>query len=692
MSSSISSIFRRASLLSVAFVLSSCSLFLVSGNAFADDPAPCTPPVNNQNGVHWPVGADASTFTYQCTGPYTGYWTNAYYEYNPATAQRSPLYSPDYAYDCASSTWMMTEWDYSPASGSFIKNRVASPTTPALPTGCPAPVPSTPASNALATSDSNNPATNSAITNSGPGSSNTVADSGTTANATTNNTGLGMNNGISSSATTGSSAVLGNTTGGSATTGDAQSIANVANLLQSTSNVFGPGAVTFTANINGDVTGDFMFDPSAVLASGPGSSNQVAGNIDVNTNNTNTTNAQINNTIDVGAASGDATVASNTTGGDAATGNASAIVNLMNLINSTVAAGQSFIGTININGDLNGDILLPQNMLDQLLASTGPGSSNDASATTTNNVTVANNITEAVINNIASSATTGNASVTGNTAAGTATTGNAGTNVTLLNLTGSNTIGKNDLLVFVNVLGKWVGMIMNAPAGTTAAELGGGITESGPNSSNTTASSISDTSNVTNNANLGITNNVNVHATSGDATVANNTAGGNATTGSAHTAVNILNLMGSNISLSDWFGILFINVFGTWNGSFGVNTSAGDPTASSAQNPVQAASHEAAAQALKQFASFASHSTGSAHHFTTSSTSTNSSGAPSEGVLGSMILASNKAAPNAHVATTSKPTVDKATHSSYWLVAGGVGVSLAILLAGERERFFKRGH
>lgn len=31
------------------------------------------------------------------------------------------------------------------------------------------------------------------------------------------------------------------------------------------------------------------------------------------------------------------------------------------------------------------------------------------------------------------------------------------------------------------------------------------------------------------------------------------------------------------MGLTGWFGRLFINVFGTWNGSFGVNTSAGDP-------------------------------------------------------------------------------------------------------------------
>src|SRR6185369_250889 len=137
-------------------------------------------------------------------------------------------------------------------------------------------------------------------------------------------------------------------------------------------------------------------------------------------------------------------------------------------------------------------------------------------------------------------------------------------------------------LVFVNVLGKWVGMIMNAPQGSTAAELGDGISQTGPNYNISTALNTTDNSTLTNTANLGITNDLNVHARSGDASVTGNTSGGNAQTGDAQTAVNVLNMLGNNLSLSDWFGVLFINVFGAWNGSFGVNTTAGDPVAAAA--------------------------------------------------------------------------------------------------------------
>src|SRR6185369_2693865 len=101
----------------------------------ADD-APCSAPTSTASGVSRPAGADAGTFTYQCTGPYAGLWTNAYYTYNPATGLRTALYSPDYSYDCATNKWSMTNWNYSPASGGFVQSRIAPTTTPSLPTGC----------------------------------------------------------------------------------------------------------------------------------------------------------------------------------------------------------------------------------------------------------------------------------------------------------------------------------------------------------------------------------------------------------------------------------------------------------------------------------------------------------------------------------------------------------------------------
>jgi hypothetical protein len=643
-----------------------------AASAAADDT--CTPPAATTPGVHWPTGSDDATFTYQCAGPYAGNWTNQYYEFVTATAQRLPLYDLEYSYDCTAQTWTMIKWLYSPAQGAYYQTRVNTATGPDVTIDCPAPAAAT---NQTSSSGESDASPTQTVSTTGPGSTNSSGSNTTIGSTVTNNTNLGMTNGVSSQATSGNVLVIGNTAGGSATSGDATSIANIANLLQSTSNVF-DGAITFTADINGDVNGDFIFDPSALITgTGTDSTNSAANNLTINTDTPNNTDAQINNNIDVGATSGDATVANNTTAGDATSGNATAIVNLMNLINSVVASGKSFVGTININGNLNGDILLPQSFIDQLLASSGPSSTNTSTTTANANTTITNNTSSDIQNNITSSAQSGDATVAGNTTGGSATSGSAGTNVTILNLTGSNVIGSNDLLVFVNVLGHWVGMIVNAPAGSTAASLGGGITASGPNSTNTTNNSLTDNTTVTNNNTFGINNNVTASAQSGDATVRGNTTSGNATSGNAQTAVNILNMTGSNLSLSNWFGVLFINVFGDWNGSFGVNTSAGDPVPANTGDPTPPVVQQASAPpapSTRQFASFVSHLSGS------SSTDTDTSSL-SNATLASVLGASTPQ--KTVIQKSGLPTPDNASHPSYLVPAIGITIA-ATMLIGER--------
>ena len=592
---------------------------VTSATTFADDavsaPVACVAPdTSNQAGVHTPTGSDAAMFTYQCDGPNTGDWTNAYYLYDPATNSRTQLYSPNYGYSCTSGIWSMDSWDYSAGQHQYFLDRISTPAPAGFATNCLV----APAANVPGLADSTTANSFAAPNATGPGSNNTTNLGINNSTNLTNATNATVNNGTTAVATSGNALVLGNTTGGSATSGNTSDQANVINLLQSSSNVLGSGqhVTTFTANINGDVNGDLLFDPSTLgsLQNASGTTN-ISNNLTVN----NSTNATLNNTIDLNAASGNAGVIGNTTGGDATSGSAQAIANVMNYINSAVTAGQSFIGTININGNLNGDILLPPDLINQLIASNvptvnvnipAPNSTNTNNTTVNNNVTVNNTNNEGINNTVNSNATSGQASVSGNTSGGNATSGSATTHVTAFNLTGSTVIGQNDILVFVNVLGTWVGMIVNAPAGSTAAELGGGITR------NTT---VDNNATLNNTNNFGINNNINVAAKSGDATVTRNTKGGNASTGNADTAVNLLNVEGSTLDLSNWFGILFINVFGTWHGSFGVNTAAGDPIARSQPTASAPTSNSAATATLPaQVFRFAPR-TGAASTFTSAS-------------------------------------------------------------------------
>lgn len=130
-----------------------------------------------------------------------------------------------------------------------------------------------------------------------------------------------------------------------------------------------PNILTFTADINGDVNGDLLLDPSKIGSMQPAnSSTTLDNNVTVN----NSTDAAIVNNIDLAANTGDAGVIGNTSGGNATSGTADAVANVVNVLNSAITAGQSFVGVININGNLNGDILLPPDFIDTLLASNVP--------------------------------------------------------------------------------------------------------------------------------------------------------------------------------------------------------------------------------------------------------------------------------------------------------------------------------
>jgi hypothetical protein len=366
-----------------------------------------------------------------------------------------------------------------------------------------------------------------------------------------------IDNTLDSTATTGNAQVNSNTAGGDATTGDAAAIATIMNMINSSTSTNGAEFATFVTDVVGDVHGDIMLYPMLLAAMLQAANNPTESTLTVN--NT----ATINNDINLNATSGDATVANNTAAGSATSGSADTVANVMNIINSIIAANQSFVGTVNIYGNLDGDILVAPDFLPQLLAS------NNGSSATAGSLVVSSDDTQSIINNIDLTAASGNATVANNTDAGNATTGDAKTNLVLLNLSGHQIIAKDSLLVFVNVLGQWVGIIVDAPNGTSAAALGTGVT-----TNNTTPDL---TINVDNTSK--IVNNLNLNSQSGDAAVTGNTNAGNAATGNATASANVANITGSQLGLSGWFGVLFINVFGSWLGSFGVDTERGNTPA-----------------------------------------------------------------------------------------------------------------
>jgi hypothetical protein len=517
-----------------------------------------------------PTGADSKAYTYNHD---TGMWENEHYAWDPATKKTTPKQEQSYSYNPSTGMWDTTDWQYNPASGKYEPNTVSTAQAPA----------------GYSTTSSNSPAsTQLGVSNTGPDSQNNIGLNSNTNLHFDSFFNARISNNFNSTAISGNAAVLQNTNGGSATSGDAQAMANIINLLQSSwGSAQNGNLMTFNSDINGNVYGDLFIDL-----------HQLAGRVNVEANQTTdvdinvVTDTRFDNNINLDARSGSATVSGNTQAGNATTGDAAAMANVVNMINSSIATGQSFIGALNIHGNLEGDILFPPGLLEYLIAHTGPNSSTNISSQNTTNITANTTDNQTINNNITATASSGNATTSGNTQAGNATTGNATTDVTILNLTGRQVIGSNALLVFVNVMGEWVGLIMNAPSGSNSAVLASNV-------SGDTNVSLNNRTNVdvnqTNNSVLN--NNINVNAASGDAAVTGNTIGGNATSGNATATVNLANIVNSQLSFSDWFGLLFINVFGSWRGSFGIDTEAGNrPTATpSKATPSVAAIKEAMA-------------------------------------------------------------------------------------------------
>jgi hypothetical protein len=560
----------------------------------ADHPAEPAHKCPAAYGTTNPTGSDSRMFSFNTTACK---WESQYYSWDPATKIRSPRFSLEYKLNNETGQMERTNWIYSPAARAYIARIQVLPQPQSPP---PAPITSS-VSSPNGSSDPNNDTqpigssspvnavqsgsgTNGIITPMGTmgtnnrssgnlNSSGLASSSGAVANANTN---VKAGNVISSYALSGSAQVQGNTNGGDAITGDTTAYLNLVNLLQSSWNPADGQLITFIEDIDGDVVGDLTIDPGQFAPGKLSTRNfSIEPNLDIRV----ASEGQIKNAVVLDSTSGDAQIAGNTSAGQARTGSADAVANVVNLMNSAISANSSFLGILNINGNLNGDILLPPDFIDQLIASNTPTATLDTSNIENGQLLADVTANQAINNNVAASAISGTATVAGNTTAGGAATGKSSTNVTLFNLTGNEVVAGNAILVFVNVLGEWVGLIMEAPAGSTAAVLGGAVRQN---------NSLANNKSVSIRSNNAITNDVWVNARSGDASVRYNTNAGHAATGDATASANIANIIGSQLSLSDWFSVLFINVFGSWNGSFGIDTAAGNPVITAA------ATHKAA--------------------------------------------------------------------------------------------------
>ena len=308
------------------------------------------------------------------------------------------------------------------------------------------------------------------------------------------------------------------------------------------------------------------------------------------------------------------------------------------------------------------------------ISNTGAGSTNTIGTNANGpgaNATFNNFYNASISNKVTSTAQSGDAGVTGNTTAGNATSGDATAASNTLNLLQSNTsfAASGNVATFSSdINGDVVGDLLLDPAVLASLQ---------PQNGGNVPANIT----VNSQGNGQINNDINLHAGTGNATVANNTTGGNAASGNATASANILNLTSDNLSLGSWFGILFINVFGSWNGSFGVNTAAGNLPGGSggADNTAAGQTPETSNQSSQ---TFAANTAGSGLHQAfvlasqTGSTNGNESLANSSD---SPASSSHHAVLAASTIKGQTPTLHNGT-SKWQFAAGGLSLSIALVV------------
>jgi hypothetical protein len=441
------------------------------------------------------------------------------------------------------------------------------------------------------------------VVNSNNGANSTNTGSATLSNTDSLNQGNGavIANNINSATITGDNSTSYNNGNSTLTTGDANTTGTIFNNINS--NLAGVTVSEF--NIEDDHRGDYVLDFAANCVANCGSSHTSVANINngsgsTNTATFNTTNSdsttQINNGTVINAMtlvanSGDNTASFNT-GGDSSivTGDANVAANVLNFINNNLS-GNVLLGVVNIFGNLIGDIILPDNPCSTCSSSNttvantnnGSGSTNTALVTTNNTESQFQSNYATIENNLVFAANTGGNSTSFNTGGDSSvTTGSSNINAQVLNIANTNISSGDWWLVIVNKAGQWIGQILGAPEGATAAGSAGTqfvvdeygqITainaNNGSNSVNLAAANSSNTSTLNQSNSAHIVNNINLSANTGNNTSSFNTGGDSSiVTGDAKIVANIINFVNNNIAGSGRLIVTFVNVFGSWIGDF----------------------------------------------------------------------------------------------------------------------------
>jgi hypothetical protein len=338
-----------------------------------------------------------------------------------------------------------------------------------------------------------------------------------------------------------------------------------------------------------------LLDPTdGILVSGTGPDSTNQANVTNSSQNWVDLTSLVNviNTLQSAADTGNVAADTNTQVGSAASGAASVIANLVNLLASAWSWSNGNLSFFmqNICGDQIGSSAVCNNNVNlsptqstdgsggslgssAATSGTGPNSTNSATSNSTSGLNVNAQAAGSITNNVNLAAQSGNASAADNTNAGDVSSGSAAAEVNIVNLINSFITSGNSFFGILNIFGNLNGDILfpngflnglltssSAPA-TSSASTGG----TGPGSSNQADSNNSGQTTVNNANNTGVANNLQLTADSGSANASSNTSSGNVSTGSSNTTQSLFNLANTSI-----FGnnavLVIVNVLGHWIG------------------------------------------------------------------------------------------------------------------------------
>lgn len=318
------------------------------------------------------------------------------------------------------------------------------------------------------------------------------------------------------------------------TTGDAMAVTETQNQVNTTE--VNSQVIYRTLNIflDGDID---LTDGSALqdIVDQAITDNPEATTINVSYNGTNV--AYVSNEIVSVAETGNNEVNSAT---DSAitTGDAISIVSLLNQVNTTIINSQIYLVTINIFGDVNANIILPE-----LTADNGSHCCEGQSISVTNQATVDSQIS--------SRANSGQNTVVASTET-VIESGDAQSTVNVVNVVNSNLVNTTVANLVINVLGEWLGAWLGADEwqadGSTTGGCNGCIVD------------------VKINNQAIVENQILSLADSGGNNI--NAENGRIKTGRAYSAVSLFNFVNTNIINSSGFWG-FVNIFGRLTGDVG---------------------------------------------------------------------------------------------------------------------------